>query len=121
MKYLQDLRLLLWLLCRKEYTCHRSLVINSSPGSELVLEARLVSSWTVWTTLERASLDSQAKITCIDRVYLRYLKGLCNKYINEYLELGNILQSNNSLRSLIGLMIWARYLTNDGPSGRFLE
>jgi hypothetical protein len=46
-KYLQDLRLLLWLLCRKEYS--RDWLLNPSglPRSELISEARLVSSWSL--------------------------------------------------------------------------
>jgi hypothetical protein len=81
-KYLQDLRLLLWLLCRKEYTCNRSLVINSSPGSELVLEARLVSSWTARTTSVLASWGSQARKRHRDGVYLRFLENLPgSKYV----------------------------------------
>jgi hypothetical protein len=48
-KYLQDLRLLLWLLCRKEYS--RDWLLNPSgfPRSELISEARLVSSWSLST------------------------------------------------------------------------
>jgi hypothetical protein len=48
-KYLQDLRLLLWLLCRKEYSRDGLLDPSCLPRSELILEARLVSSWSLST------------------------------------------------------------------------
>ncbi|KAH8761929.1 hypothetical protein BGZ57DRAFT_931548 [Hyaloscypha finlandica] len=100
-KYLQDLRLLHWLLRRKEYTCHRSLVINPSPRSELVLEARLVSSWTVWTTLDIASLGSQTNIRCREVAFLCYLeKRLCSGYM----ELGSEFRTQkHPFPPLIGL------------------
>jgi hypothetical protein len=51
-KYLQDLRLLLWLLCRKE--CIRDGLLNPSslPSSELISEARLVSTWNLATMFD---------------------------------------------------------------------
>jgi hypothetical protein len=102
-KYLQDLRLLLWLLCRKEYTCHRSLVINSPPRSELVLEARLVSSWAFRTTFEIASLRPRSKLRCRDEACLRYL-------LNQILRVSLKFKSNprirNPIYSWMGLKNW---------------
>jgi hypothetical protein len=109
-KYLQDLRLLLWLLCRKEYTCHRSLVIKSSPRSELVLEARLVSSWTVLTTFEIASWASKAKIRCRDGAYLTYL---LEKWRGESLEFRSNLRTRKYFSSLLGLLTWEKDLVID--------
>jgi hypothetical protein len=109
-KYLQDLRLLLWLLCRKEYTCHRSLVVNSSPRSELVLEARLVSSWTIWTTFEIASLAPQGKIRCRDEAYLEYLLRVLR---SEPLKLKINHQILNSVHPLTGILLWQIDLNAD--------
>jgi hypothetical protein len=109
-KYLQDLRLLLWLLCRKEYTCHRSLVFNTSPRSELVLEARLVSSWTIWTTCEIASFGPQAKIRCRDKAYLRYLQKMLD---SEVFELGINLGTQDCFRPLTGILLWQIDLNSD--------
>jgi hypothetical protein len=47
-KYLQDLRLLVWLLCRKEYFCDRAFQLTSLPQSQLVRENRLVSSLIIY-------------------------------------------------------------------------
>lgn len=51
-KYLQDLRLLLWLLCRKE--CGRDWLLNPSglPRSELITEAHLFSTWSLVMVLD---------------------------------------------------------------------
>ncbi len=48
-KYLQDLRLLLWLLCQKECVWDGLLNPSHLPRSDLVSEARLVSSWNIST------------------------------------------------------------------------
>jgi hypothetical protein len=45
-KYLQDLRLLLWLLYRKEHVCKGSFEFARFSRSEFISEAGLVSSWT---------------------------------------------------------------------------
>jgi hypothetical protein len=109
-KYLQDLRLLLWLLCRKEYFCDRAFQLTGLPQSQLIPEARLASSWTVWTTLEIASLDPRAKIRCTDRACLEYLQRMLDSKSSE---LGSKLQTQNSLHALIGLHIWQGDLSSD--------
>ncbi|PMD30860.1 hypothetical protein L207DRAFT_519965 [Hyaloscypha variabilis F] len=50
-KYLQDLRLMLWLLCRKQRNDLRIVMPGSTDQSRLMPEAGLVSSWTIWMTL----------------------------------------------------------------------
>ena len=67
-KYLQDLRLLLCILCQKEYVCGKPFITNSFHQSELVLEAGLVSSWTLWASFDIASLGSQADMRCKDKL-----------------------------------------------------
>ena len=61
-KYLQDLRLLLWLLCRKEYS--RDWLLNPSglPRSELISEARFVSSWSLATLSGTPPMRSSVEI-----------------------------------------------------------
>lgn len=44
--YLQDQRLLLWLLCRKEYVVSRGHVFHCLPHSSLIPVANLGSAWT---------------------------------------------------------------------------
>jgi hypothetical protein len=60
-KYLQDLRLLLWLLCRKEYS--RDWLLNPSgfPRSELITEAQLSSTWNLETFLDTVLSSSLGK------------------------------------------------------------
>ena len=45
-KYLQDLRLLLWLLCQKEFTTGQRIVFQGLPQSLMMSEANLVFLWT---------------------------------------------------------------------------
>jgi len=101
-KYLQDLRLLLWLLCRKEYFCDRAFQLTSLPQSQLIPEARLVSSWTVWTTLEIASLRSKTKLRCRDGPFLRYLLF----FRSESLEFRSNLRTEDPHYPPIGLRMW---------------
>lgn len=75
-KYLQDLRLMLWLLCRKEYICNKIFEFATYPRSTLVSEAQLVSSWTIWTSFYLASLRGTAEIRCEDEYFLKYLSEL---------------------------------------------
>lgn len=51
-KYLQDLRLLLWLLCRKECVWDGLLSPSVLPRSGLISEAQLVSHWTLATLFD---------------------------------------------------------------------
>jgi hypothetical protein len=76
-KYLQDLRLLLWLLCRKEYTCDISLWRATIPRSALLLEAGLVSSTALLTTLP--VMQHQRGIKCNCQSCLRYLRAKLHK------------------------------------------
>lgn len=109
-KYLQDLRLLLWLLCRKEYFCDRAFQLTGLLQSQLIPEARLASSWTVWTTSEVASFGPKAKIRCRDEASLEYLQRmLCI----ESFEFGSKIQTQNSLYPSIGLRIWQSDLEGD--------
>jgi hypothetical protein len=51
-QYLQDLRLLLWLLCRKQRNYLRIVMPGSTDQSKLIPEAALVSSWTRWMCVQ---------------------------------------------------------------------
>lgn len=64
-KYLQDLRLLLWLLCRKECIRDRLLNPSSLPRSELISESRLVSSWNISTIF-----DITARVFLMSLIYV---------------------------------------------------
>ncbi|KAE9365228.1 hypothetical protein N431DRAFT_518338 [Stipitochalara longipes BDJ] len=74
-KYLQDLRLLLWLLCRKQFNEPRLVISDSTHQSKLVPDAQLVSSWTNWMTIDLASdmHTSELEFLNIEPLYLSYL------------------------------------------------
>jgi hypothetical protein len=73
-KYLQDLRLLLWLLCRKEFVGGRSFDFSSVSQSALVSEANFASSWLLWTDFGLTLLRPHTKIGVDDQLYPLYLR-----------------------------------------------
>jgi hypothetical protein len=61
-QYLQDLRLLLWLLCRKQRSDPRLITPYSTHHSKLMSEAGLVSYWTIRMTLSMAAHSDEPQL-----------------------------------------------------------
>lgn len=80
-KYLQDLRLLLWLLCRKEYVVSRDHVFHCLPQSSLIPDANLCSAWTFWRTINLLSIGVGAprSLPKKEKQYLKYVIAQCEK------------------------------------------
>ena len=80
-KYLQDLRLLLWLLSRKEYVVSRDHVFHYLPQSSLIPDANLCSTWTFWRTINHLSIDIGAPRSLLEKEeqYQKYVVAQCKK------------------------------------------
>jgi dihydroneopterin aldolase len=80
-KYLQDLRLLLWLLCRKEYVVSRDHVFHCLPQSSLIPDANLDSAWTFWRTINLLSIGVAAprNLPKREKQYLKYVIAQCEE------------------------------------------
>jgi hypothetical protein len=80
-KYLQDLRLLLWLLRRKEYIVSRDHVFRYLPRSSLIPDANLSSTWTFWRAIGFLSIGIGAPRTLLEKEiqYQKYVVAQCKK------------------------------------------
>ena len=79
-KYLQDLRLLLWLLSRKECVV-KDHIFHRLPQSPLILDANLSSAWTFWRTLNLLSIGIPVPRGFLEKEkqYLKYVIDHCEK------------------------------------------
>jgi len=99
-KYLQNLRLLLWLLYRQDYSRDRIFALPYHPHSELIPEAQLVSSWTQYCVLQyhRPKLNVFT-VTRNDNTDLNYLAA----YIKHAISVKADLEDYKSFLKYVGL------------------
>ena len=82
-QYLQDLRLLLWLLCRKQQSDSRIITLYSTHHSKLMSEAGLVSSWTIRMTLSMAARSYEPQLNHSHVGFMLYLLQCMRESIGE--------------------------------------